>query len=82
MVVAEVINSGFSLHDLDEMEKLILENLTEPATVNEMLNKLKVYVEEEVIENHYDEYKELVITMLKQLVLKKAIKPFNNIQLN
>ena len=82
MVVAEVINSGFSLHDLDEMEKLILENLAEPTTVNGMLNKLKEYVEEDVIENHFDEYKELVISLLKQLVLKKAIKPLNNTQLN
>ncbi|HEY5462605.1 MAG TPA: DUF6734 family protein [Hanamia sp.] len=79
MVVPEIFGDGFSLQDIDEMEKIILDHLTCPLSINTLFEIMLDYVEDDIIKNHLGEYKELVIVMLKQLVLKKAIKPFKNI---
>ena len=76
MVVPEIYSNGFSLHDLDEMEKIILDHLAEPLSVESLLLKLQVYAGEDVIENHLEEYNNLIVTLIKQLVLKKAIRPY------
>lgn len=76
LVVPEVSKNGFSLFDLDEMEKLILDNLSIPISINKLLIEMQGYAEDDVIQNHLDTFNNLIITMLKLLVVKKAIKPF------
>ncbi len=76
LVVPEIFGDGFSVQDLDEMEKIILEHLSEPLLIKDLFSKMHVYVEEDIIKDHLGEYEHLIIVMLKQLVLKKAIKPF------
>jgi hypothetical protein len=75
LVVPEIFGDGFSLQDMDEMEKIILEHLINPLSVKDLFHIMLTYVEENIIRNHLEEYKELILVMLKQLVLKKAIKP-------
>lgn len=75
LILPEVFANGFSLFDLDEMEKIILDHLCRPLSIETLLLELRKYVEEEVIENNLDEYNNLVITLIKQLVLKKAVRP-------
>jgi len=78
MMVPEIFGDGFSLQDIDEMEKIILDHLVSPLSINNLFEIMLDYVEEDIIKNHLIEYQELIIVMLKQLVLKKAIKPFKN----
>lgn len=78
LLVPEVSKSGFSLFDLDEMEKLILDNLSTPTSINKLFLMMQGYAEDDVIQNHLDTFNNLIITMLKQLVIKKAIKPISN----
>lgn len=75
LVIPEIFGDGFSLQDLDEMEKIILDNLSEPSSVKELFAKMHIYAEEDIINNHLDEYEQLFMVMLKHLVLKKAVKP-------
>ena len=77
LVIPEVSGYGFSLIDIDEFENTILNLLIVPCTIETLLHKMSVYVAEEVLREHLDQYNHLVITMIKQLVAKKAIKPFN-----
>ncbi len=76
LVVPEVFSDGFTIEDLDEMEKIILEHLAEPSLIRDLFVVMQIYVEDDIIKNHLNEYEHLIIVMLKQLVLKKAIKPF------
>ena len=75
LVIPERYDDGFSLHDIDEMENIILSLLKSPTTIMDLFSLMSQFVEEEVIQNHLEEYKILFIEMLKQLTLKKAIKP-------
>lgn len=76
LVIPEIFADGFSIEDLDEMEKIILEHLSEPSLIKELFSTMHIYVEDDIIKNHLKEYEHLIIVMLKQMVLKKAIKPF------
>lgn len=77
LVIPEVSGYGFSLIDIDEFENAILNSLISPCTIESLLQKMRVYAEEDVLWHHLDQYNHLVITMVKQLVARKAIKPFN-----
>jgi hypothetical protein len=75
LVIPEINADGFSLLDIDEMEKTILEKLETPLSIKKLFGQMIDYVDEDIANNHLQEYNDLFIVMLKQLVLKKAIKP-------
>lgn len=76
LVIPEIFADGFSIQDLDDMERNMLEHLSEPLLIKELFTTMHIYVEDDIIKKHLKEYEDLIIVMLKQLVLKKAIKPF------
>jgi len=75
LVVYEASDNGFSLYDIDELEHAILLLLSEPLSINEILNRMRVYFEEDVLQNYYEDYKNIILISIKQLVIKKAIQP-------
>ncbi|MCL2649915.1 MAG: hypothetical protein FWD60_02670 [Candidatus Azobacteroides sp.] len=75
LVIPEASENSFSLYDINGLDKMILDFLSEPLSINELLSKMQVYFEDEVIQNHYQSYVDVIVTCLKQLVLKKAIQP-------
>ena len=75
LIIPEVYDEGFSLFDMDEMEKIILDHLASPVSIKNLHVLMLAYVEEEIIIHHLKEYEDLIIVMLKQLILKKAIMP-------
>jgi hypothetical protein len=75
LIVYEATDNGFSLYDMNEPDYTLLQLLSEPLSVNELLDRMQVYFEDTVLQNHYEEYKNLIFTSLKQLVLMKAVKP-------
>lgn len=75
IVVAEFFDNSFSIYDLDDMEKIILEKLSKPLSINELIGEMKEYVDEEVVNDYFEKYIDLIIVFVKQLVLKKAIRP-------
>ena len=74
LVIPEVSENKFSLFDIDEIDKLILDHLTIPKSVTTLLVDMQCYIEDEVIQNHLETYNNLIIALIKQLVVKKAIK--------
>lgn len=78
VIIPEVTNFKLSIYDIDEMEKVLLEFLSTPKTIKSVFIEMEKYIEEDVKQNHIIEYRELVLTFIKQLVIKKAITPFNN----
>lgn len=78
LVTPEIYGDGFSIEDIDEMEKIILSHLKSPITIGSLFNFMLQYVEDDIIKNHLDDYKVLFLEMLKQLILKKAIMPARN----
>jgi len=75
VVVPEFFGDKFSIYDLDEMENLILDKLSIPLSIKELVSEMREYVDEEVLNEHFGEYVDLIIVFLKQLVLKKAVRP-------
>jgi hypothetical protein len=75
LLIPEVSATRFSLFDLDEMEKLILDYLSTPLSIKELLITMQSYAEDDVIQHHLEIFNNLIITFLKQLVVKKAVKP-------
>jgi Txe/YoeB family toxin of Txe-Axe toxin-antitoxin module len=65
LLVPEIFGDGFSINDLDEMEKIILEHLSDPISVRDLFVKMHIYVEDDIIKNHLDEYEHLIVVMLK-----------------
>jgi hypothetical protein len=78
LIIPEIYGDGFTVQDIDEMENLILENLLSPMLIADLFELMLEYVEEDIIKYHLEEYKVLFFEMLKQLILKKAIKPTKN----
>lgn len=77
LVIPEVSTNNFSLFDIDDFEKSILDHLTQPLSIKNLLLEMQIYVEDDVIKNNLETYNRLIIELLKQLVVKKAIKPIN-----
>lgn len=75
LVVPEIFGDGFTLQDIDEMEKIILDHLLTPLLIKDLFKLMHEYIEADIIANHLEEYYALIIVMLKQLVQKKAIRP-------
>ena len=75
LVVREASDNGFSLYDADCLEYAILQFLSEPLSVNELLIKMQTYFEEDVLRNHYEAFTGLVFSSIKQLMVNKAIRP-------
>jgi hypothetical protein len=76
LVVPEIFGNGFSLFDIDETEKLILDELSIPQSISELLTSLRRYIDDDVLDNHLEYFNQLFILQIQQLVLKKVIKPF------
>lgn len=75
LFIPEITKNEFSLFDIDEMDKIILERLSQPVSIKQLFSEMQSYVEEDVIQHHLMEYYEFLLTLIKQLVVKKAIKP-------
>lgn len=76
LVVQEASDDYISMYDIDEMEKIILDFISEPRMVKEVLKELEQYVEEEVLSEYYPQYEQMIFSFIKQLVVKKAIAPY------
>jgi hypothetical protein len=76
LVVPELTYNGFELFDIDETEKMVLDNLSEPKSIGELLSVLEQYVDDDVLQNNPESFEQLFIVQIQQLVLKKAVRPF------
>jgi len=74
LIVQEVSDNRFSIYDIKYLYKMILDCLSEPLSINELLLRMHDCFDEEVIKDHYQSYINVIITCLKQLVIMKAIK--------
>ena len=75
LIVQEASDNGFSLYDINNLEYAILQLLSKPLSIHEIITKLQLYCEDDVLQHHYEEFKNLMLKSIKQLVLKKAIRP-------
>jgi len=82
LVVPETTAQKISLFDIDESEKLLLDALNEPMAIKMLLLKMQSYAEDDILANHIETYNEFLIKVIKQLTIKKAIKPFEKPQTN
>jgi hypothetical protein len=74
VIVPEVSENMFSLYDVDEFENEILNQLNTPLTISELLQNLQYLFEDDVIENYYEKFYEVIISCLKPLIEKKIIQ--------
>jgi len=75
LIVPEVSNERFSMYDITEFEKVIIDILITPMSLNNLLQEMKCYFEDDVVHNNSDIYKKFILEIVKDLVLKKVIKP-------
>lgn len=76
LLVPEATDNGFSLYDISELDATILQQLSEPISIHELLLRMQPCFDEDVLENHYEAFQNLILTSVKELVIKKAIMPF------
>ena len=76
LVVYEDSDNGFSLYDMDEIDYNLFQLLNEPLSVSELIEKMQVCFEDDVLQNHYEVFENLILSSIKQLVIKKAIQPY------
>jgi hypothetical protein len=77
LVVPEVYQDCLSFFDIDELEKMILDHLTIPTSINVLLKAMRSYADEDVLQQHQALFDNFILTLVKQLVIKKAIKPID-----
>jgi hypothetical protein len=75
LVVPEASDNGFSLYDINEIDNTLLLLLSEPLSVNEILVKMQIYFDNDVLQIHYEIYQNFIFNAIKELTLKKAIHP-------
>ena len=81
LVVYEDSDNGFSLYDMDEIDYSIFQLLEESLSIKELIEKMQIFFEDDVLKNHYEVYENLILSSIKQLVIKKAIQPvYDNLQ--
>ena len=78
LVVPEDTDNGFSLYDINELDQALLLLLSEQLPINKILLTMQEYFDDEMLQNHYDVYEKLILSSIKDLVIKKAIKPGDN----
>lgn len=76
LIVPEVYGGGLSFFDLDEVEKLMMDNLTNPVSIRDLVYKMREYVGIEVVNEYLSIYEKLLISLLKDLVSKKVVMPY------
>lgn len=81
LIVPEASDNGFSLYDISELDYLLLQLLCEPLSINDILIKMQLYFGEDVLQNHYESYKKLILTTIKEFVIKKAIQPYSKCEI-
>ncbi len=75
LVVAEVTTEGVALFDIDEMEKTVLELAVRPLTINQLLEQMEAYADDEVLQNHRQVFNDFVISIIRKLVTQKVVRP-------
>jgi hypothetical protein len=64
------------MYDIEDIEWHIIQKLTEgPISFEMLMSSLSVLVDEDVIQNHWDAFAQMMQAYLEQLILKKAIAP-------
>jgi len=77
LIIPEVYIQKYSIYEIDEIEKLLIEHLNNPMSVKNLLFEMQCYFEDDVIQNSKVIYTEFIVGIIKELVIKKAIKPFS-----
>jgi len=75
LVVPEATDNGFSLYDINEIDNTLLQLLSEPMSISDVLIKMQDYFDDDILQNHSEVYQRLILTSIKELVIKKAIQP-------
>jgi len=75
LIIPELTDMGYVMIDIEDIDRTILEMLNEPTTIKEILKTMEQYMDDEVIQFHYNEFQKLILESIKQLILCKAIYP-------
>ena len=75
LVIPEATDNGFSLYDINEIEHSLLLLLSEQLSIKEIFIKMQQFFDDDVLQNHYEAYENVILTSIKQLVIIKAIRP-------
>jgi hypothetical protein len=73
LMVPECDSSGFSLHLIDELDRLILDSLATPTTIRSLLGKLREAFNGKESDNFDIQYQDLIFERLKYAILNKSI---------
>lgn len=73
IVVPELLAKGYQIHDIDDVELCIFEELHEPKTLEELLDSCTKYFDDEIIRKNYLKYEIFIGTLIKRLISIKAI---------
>lgn len=78
LLIYEITDTHFSLYDLDELEKIIIDKTHKPITINQLLKEMRSFADDDIINNYLREFDKLILTFIKRLVVIKALKPAVN----
>lgn len=76
LFVPEITNDKASIYDIDEIDTIMLKLLKKSKTISCLLESMKSYFDDDVIKKDYEIYESYIVSIIQQLLIKKAIKPF------
>lgn len=74
LVIPECDETGYSLDTLDNLDCLLLSALSRPLKIQDLLNELETFFEEEDLKESRTEFRQLVFGRIKKAILNKSVR--------
>jgi hypothetical protein len=74
LVVPECDKTGYSLDMLDNLDCLLLSLLSHPLKMQDLLNEMETFFEEEDLKESHTEFHQLVFGRIKKAILNKSVR--------
>lgn len=72
-IIPECDIQGYSIVNIDDLDNLILQSVQKPITIAQLLNDIKDAFDTEELEQHYDEFEQLIFGRIKMALQTKII---------
>lgn len=74
ILIPECTELGFSISKIDELDEILLEILQQKTTIQNLLNKLRVYFDKNELDKSFTDFKKLILGRIKQGFHLKSIR--------
>jgi hypothetical protein len=74
ILIPKCTELGFSISKIDELDEILLEILQEKTTIQNLLDKIKIYFDRDELDKSFEDFKKLIFGRIEQGIHNKSIK--------